>query len=1173
MRVRLLCVLCTVGLLFPARFTSGQTPLEDLDLFRDSLDVGGQQPFVLRPFIREGSMEIYLEGELLPDTRYRVDFRYGRLWIDDLPQDGEGTLTAVYRTWGFVFEDRYRQAVRRTSDGEEAPATASDIPSETISKRPAAAQLRRTGSITRGILAGNNRDATVESGLRLQMDGKIADRVEVQAILTDESTPILPEGTTQRLDELDRVYIEIKTDRAAAQLGDFDVRYDRSEFARFNRKVQGAGANVDIGGVSAQVIGATARGIFRSQDIEIIDGVQGPYRLEGESGERFIFVVPGSEAVFVDGVAAQRGQTNDYVIDFATGEVTFTSNRLMRADNRVLIEYQYRTTEFTRTLVGADSEVSFARRDDGNARGRFGATFLRESDGRTFGLEFGLTEEDRALLEVLGDSTAAVGSAVQVPFEAEAPFVQYTQRDTVIAGEATVYYVAITRAPETPVYRVHFSHVGAGNGSYVREGRTANGILYEFRGPGGGAYNATRLLPRPQQQRMVDLRAGFEPVRGLEVYGEWAQSMLDENRLSDLDADNDFARAWIGGIRLGHTEVRLGSQELGAVTGAARRRYTGNRFATFSRTRPIEFARRWNLDSRAVGQSGSRLQQGTETIDEAHLQWALSTTTSLSTTMGRIRLDDSFTGTRSEMAFRLQERTLPRVSARREQIRSDDVVQSENGRWIRQRGRIEQPVGRFALWFEAERESRRQRSADTDSLASTSFAFTEYRPGIGFGSGPHEFGAQLELRDEDTWAEGRLRPGGKSLTLEANFDTRPARALRMEGRVGLRNRSYTEYFRTEGGLRDGKSVVMRWSGRWQPWKRAVLTDWLYEALTERAPTLQEIYIRTGPELGDYVWEDADGDGVPQIDEFLPERVQDEGVYARTLIPSDSLQSVIGVQTRFTVAFDPARAWKGSRTAWKRTLSNVFARTTVRIQEKSRNQQLSDVYLLKPNALRSQVHTLKGRIRVQQDLLLFRNRPAYGLNLTFSELRSLSELAAGKETHFVRLWKAAARMKPGVRWAVRLSSSSDRTEKVSETFSSRTYDIRSLDVEPDVSYSPSDVMQISVGVAFADKTSKESGTSARIWKVPVTAQYSLVRRLNITARLEGASVRIDGAAQTHGLAQFELTDGRGPGTSFLWNLNAWYQVSQILRATMSYNGRSPASGPTLHTLRISLSAVF
>ncbi len=1172
MRVRLLCVLCTVGTLLPARFTPGQTPLEDLDLFRDSLDVGGKQPFVLRPFIREGSLAIYLEGDLLPDTRYRIDHRYGRLWIGDLPQDGQATLTAVYRTWGFVFKDRYRQAVRRTSDGGEGPATVT-IPPASIPETPAGAELRRTGSITRGILAGNNRDATVESGLRLQMDGTIADGVEVQAILTDESTPILPEGTTQRLDELDRVYIEMKTDRGTAKLGDFEVRYDRSEFARFYRKVQGAGANLDIPSVSTQVIGATARGIFRSQDIQIIDGVQGPYRLEGVSGERFIFVVPGSESVYVDGVAAQRGQTNDYAIDYATGEVTFTSNRLMRADNRVLIEFQYRTTEFTRTLAGVDSEVLFARRDDGSARGRFGATFLREADGRTFGQEFGLTEEDRSLLALLGDSVAAVGSAVQVPFEAEAPFVQYTQRDTVIAGEATVYYIAVTRTPETPVYRVSFSHVGAGNGSYVREGRTANGILYEFRGPGAGAYDATRLLPRPQQQRMVDLRGGFEAVRGLEIHGEWAQSMLDENRLSDRDADNDFSQAWIGGIILRQTEVSLSSLELGTIRGAARRRYTGDRFATFNRTRPVEFARRWNLDSRAVGQGGSRLQSGNETIDEAHLEWALSTTSSLTTTMGRIRLDDSFTGIRKEVAFTLRERTLPRASARSEQIRSDDAVRNEDGRWIRQRGRIEQPVGKVALWFEVERESRRQRVADTDRLASTSFAFTEYRPGIGFESGPNEFGAQLELREEDVWAEGLLHDGGKSLTIEANFDTRPARTFRMEGRVGIRHRSYTEYLRTQQQLRDGESVVMRWSGRWQPWKRAVLTDWLYEALTERTPTLQEIYIRTGPELGDYVWEDDNGDGVPQIDEFLPERVQDEGLYARTLIPSDSLQSVIGVQARFTVALDPARAWKGSRTAWKRILRSVFARTTVQIQEKSRNPQLSEVYLLKPNALRSQVHTLKGTIRVQQDLFLFRNLPDYGFNLTFNELRSLNELAAGKETHFVRLWRAEARLKPGIRWAIRLRSSSERTKKVSETFSSRTYDIRSLSVEPKVSYSPSDGIQISAGVAFADKTSGGSGTSARIWKIPVTARYALVRRLNISARAEGASVLIDDETKTHGLAQFELTDGRGPGTSFLWNLNAWYQVSHILRATTSYSGRSPASSPTLHTLRISLSVVF
>ena len=93
-------------------------------------------------------------------------------------------------------------------------------------------------------------------------------------------------------------------------------------------------------------------GIFQAQDLDLTDGVQGPYRLAGKNNERFIIVIPGSEQVFVDGIQMTRGETNDYVIDYATGEITFTSNRLIREDNRVSIEFQYRTVQ---TAVGTST--------------------------------------------------------------------------------------------------------------------------------------------------------------------------------------------------------------------------------------------------------------------------------------------------------------------------------------------------------------------------------------------------------------------------------------------------------------------------------------------------------------------------------------------------------------------------------------------------------------------------------------------------------------------------------------------------------------------------------------------------------------------------------------------------------------------------------------------------
>lgn len=63
------------------------------------------------------------------------------------------------------------------------------------------------------------------------------------------------------------------------------------------------------------------------------------------------------------------------------------------------------------------------------------------------------------------------------------------------------------------------------------------------------------------------------------------------------------------------------------------------------------------------------------------------------------------------------------------------------------------------------------------------------------------------------------------------------------------------------------------------------------------------------------------------------------------------------------------------------------------------------------------------------------------------------------------------------------------------------------------------------------------------------------------------------APTPGLALFELTEGRGPGTSYLWGASAQTALGARLRGTLRYDGRAAPGTPVVQTLRVELSALF
>ena len=1186
--VRIACVLVGVGLWAgPVAAQDSTVVLDEVGLQRDTIDTFQPQPYPLAPFIVPGTETFRLGSTRLDTAEYRLDARRGRVWIrrDDLIA-AHDTLFAAYRTLPFALEDVYR---RRAPDSSAADSGAVAVVEDRDSTAEAGfspfegIDIERSGSISRGVVGGTNRDANIESGLRMQLDGEVAEDVHVRALLTDENTPIQPGGSTQRLREFDRVFLGVEAPQGRARLGDIDVELGAGRFGQFDQKVQGIavesdglGPGVGLAAGDATVMGAVSRGQYRTQDIEPIDGVQGPYRLRGQNGEDLIIIVAGSERVYLDGERLERGRSNDYVIDYAQGELTFTSNRIITDDRRITVEFQYSVTPFTRTLLGGQATAGAWRDAEGDPRVTVGASVLRKADGRDFQTAFDVSREDSLRLARAGDGRAVRSGAERVEFDPESPFVLYRQEVVTPPGGGTdTAFVALDEAPPegTPVFRVRFTRVGPGQGRYERVGRAANGVVYEYRGPGRGAYAPIQPLQAPTRQRLVDVTGTVEPVRGLELFGEWAQSLNDENRFSSLDAANDRDQAYVAGARLPGVSLDLGGLPDAELSGRVRRQVRGRYFETFNQTRSVEYGRRWNLSRRGSGLPEALQERGDETIDEARL--SLRTAQGgLEAGGGRLAIGTAFEAWRHRQALTLQVDGWPRLSLESTAVTSMNRPAEEAGRWLRQRATVRQPLldGALEPRLELERERRRQRALTTDSLTRDAFSIVEVRPGVRYEQGALTATSSVEYQREEGAANGRFRRASEGWTVQSEATYAPEAPYRTSVRGGYRVRRVTDFFRLNRGREDTESLLLRLEGEARPLDRAVEVKTFYDALTKRSPVLQETYIRTGPNLGQYVWRDANGDGLQQIDEFVPETTPNEGTYVQRFVPSDSLESVIDLQARTRLTLRPARLWGTPSAWWQRALAQVTTRSTVEVQEKSRTDDVAQIYLLNLRRFRTPGPTLSGQIRVEQEVELFPRNDTYGLDATWRQRRGLNDRAAGTRTSFLNRWGAEARYRPVRAWTVRLEGRHQVDRSGSEAFAeSRSFDIRSLRARPSVTYRPTRTVRLSLAGSVADKRDRLQGRRATVIKVPLEAEWRRAGRLRLTGNVEVAQVDLEGAAA--GIAQFELTDGRGPGRSALWGLQGRYVITENLRASLSYDGRAPANAPVIHTVRAKLSATF
>ncbi|WP_375434538.1 hypothetical protein [uncultured Hymenobacter sp.] len=115
--------------------------------------------------------------------------------------------------------------------------------------------INKTGNLARGISFGNSQNVFVNSSLNLQLEGKLTDKINLTAAISDQSVPFQPEGNTQQLQEFDRIYITLTSQRWNLTAGDVVLRNKPDYFLRFYKNVQGAALEVNMGQPGAGLSG------------------------------------------------------------------------------------------------------------------------------------------------------------------------------------------------------------------------------------------------------------------------------------------------------------------------------------------------------------------------------------------------------------------------------------------------------------------------------------------------------------------------------------------------------------------------------------------------------------------------------------------------------------------------------------------------------------------------------------------------------------------------------------------------------------------------------------------------------------------------------------------------------------------------------------------------------
>lgn len=460
-------------------------------------------------FIFAGSDSLFLNGHLMArDSDYKVNSDPGYFDLSSLSPRAIDTLTVVYHELPAWLQKSYGRSVPdipgNTSTTSLPPITARrPLPS------PFAQDIKLSGAKSFRFSTRTAAGSEFGQTLDLKITGQLSPGLGISGAISDRGYNPTYGTANSRLNELDKVNLQLKSQRLFAQIGDITLR---GSAGMEPKQVSGAALDLTFPAWHVGAGAARPKGRFASVSLAGDDGFQGPYEVSqtGRGGP----VVPGSEKVWLDGRVLERGADKDYTIDYPLGEITFNVNHPIDRRSRIEIDFEPQLTAYQGELLNLGGGVQIH-----DSLFSVSAGVIREGDDKNQPIVGDLSESDRALLQAAGDTDV--------------------YRSGVVADSAGDYNILTDSLPDSVYqyvgrgnghYRVTFSYVGPGKGDY----RFLGSGNYQFLGHRAAEYLPVTVLVRPERTDYYQASMAFRPKAVGDLTLDVRQTSHDRNLFSTI---------------------------------------------------------------------------------------------------------------------------------------------------------------------------------------------------------------------------------------------------------------------------------------------------------------------------------------------------------------------------------------------------------------------------------------------------------------------------------------------------------------------------------------------------------------------------------------------------------------------------------------------------------------
>ena len=1007
--------------------------------------------------------------------------------------------------------------------------------------------LTTSGSISRGVTIGNNQNSVLNSELDLQITGKLNNKISLRASIQDANIPLQESGYSQRLDEFDQVFIELFNESWAIRAGDIDLQNTKSYFGNFSKRVQGLNFNLNLGNKDTRTnlfaAGAIVRGQFTTSQFKAQEGNQGPYKLQGPNGELFVLIVSGSETVYVNGIAAKRGEDKDYIIDYNAGEIVFNATFPITSEMRITVDYQFSDRNYSRFVAYGGGRIE-------NEKLNIGVSVYSENDAKNQPLQQNLSQTQIQILANAGDNNSKMTAPSEIRESLNDNKILYKKE--IINGIETFVF---SNNVNDELYNVTFTKVNKNEGNYILSNTNAINNIYEYVGLNQGNYSPVIKLIAPTKLQMAVLNGSYTPSEKTNINFEVSASKNDLNLFSNIDDNNNNGIA--GKITIEQTLIKQDS--LWNFNIFIDTDYISANYRNIEGLYNPEFNRDWNLEQNNINGIGFNL--GNETLLNTGFHLTHYKKGHLNYQFEHLNFSDGFNGNRHILNTNLFLNNL--------NISSNSSILNTNSNtnistFLRSQNRITYSIKNSWIGSRIAIEDNEQKNISTQQLTPLSQKFKSYNIFLGVGDSTNVF---VEIgyknRVNDSIKNNKLQKVNTSNTFYLN-----SKLIKNKNTQLALYANYRDLKHEDKNITNEQSINSRLQFNQKLLNQLIQWNTIFETNSGTLPQQDFTYIEVPAGQGTYTWIDYNNNSIQELEEFEIAQFQDQGKYIRILLPNRVF--IKTHQNRFSqsLTINPMQ-WSVSKHKTKKFWSHFYNQTSYLIDRKTKRNGTN--FNINPfnNSTKNQ---LGLQLNFRNVLFFNRGKQHYTTSYTFLDNTTRSILSIGFIENSLKSHQIHFNHKIAESWLVNIRSTLNTNKSSSENFTSKNYAFDEIKLNPKFSYIFNDNSSFSIFYQFAKKDNTIGNLEAlKQQKYGTSFTVSRNKKSTINGEFNYFSNAYKGKANTP--VAYQLLEGLEPGKNFTWSLLAQTKLTTFLDLNLSYFGRKTKTIKTIHTGTIQLKAYF